>query len=235
MNKGYRILIIDDDPVIREDMRKAFASQFDVAVAGSGKEGLALAQELQPDLIIVDMQMPVMDGIMVCKHLRAADGMKNTPIIMFTAADDDELRSQAFFAGADEVLSKPFRPKEFVARVVTKIKQLKYQPRPASTLTCGNLTLDLNKLTAKVGKKAVKLTALEFALLTYLVRSKDQVLSRENMLDQVWKQRGVTDRAVDSSISALRKKLAGFDHEISAVYGVGYSVKAKGRGPHAKR
>lgn len=227
MNKGFKILVVDDDGDVRNDVKKALSAHFEVLTATNGREGLALALQELPDLILLDIRMADMNGIKVCRSLRADKTTKNIPIIMFTAENDDELRSQAFDVGADEVISKPFRPREFTSRIVAKMKQLKSQPRPKSLLHCGNLSLDLNKFIASCRGKKISLTALEFALLTFFVRNKEQVLGREVLLEAVWKNRVVSDRVVDTSVAALRKKITDCDHQISAVYGAGYKLTSK--------
>jgi DNA-binding response OmpR family regulator len=193
--------------------------------APDGDEGICVARELQPDLILLDIAMPKMDGIAVCESLRSHQATRHIPIIMLTAASDVDHRVKSYMTGADDFLAKPFRPKELVARVLSKIRRIEERTEKDESLECGNLVLDVKSMEARVEGKPIELSVLEFNLLKCFVQNKDRVMSRERILETVWRNSVVSDRTVDTHIVSLRKKLAGFDHVLGTIYGAGYILK----------
>ncbi|MBI3557760.1 MAG: response regulator transcription factor [Deltaproteobacteria bacterium] len=165
MDSKYRVLVIDDDSQVRDAIKFALSSRFTVTTAATGNEGLRLARLEQPDLILLDLLMPERDGIAICRILRADQDTRAIPVIMLTGSDDDEMRAKALSSGADDLVSKPFRPKEFSVRIEQTIREIKTRPRPALSTTCGNLTLDPSKVEARVNGRRIDLSILEFSLL----------------------------------------------------------------------
>lgn len=219
------ILIIDDDADNRELLQEFLRPQFQVLQATDGEEGLRLARSRLPDLILLDIRMPKVDGIQTCDQLRQNEATRHIPVIMLTGADDSESRVQAFSRGADDFVSRPFRSDELIARIQSKLRRIEEREGTSKTLVCGNLTLDLPKIEARIADRHAPLSVLEFDLLKYFVQNKEQVMSRERILEAVWRDSVVSDRTVDTHIALLRKKLKGFDHAIGTVYGAGYILK----------
>lgn len=225
MEPKRKVLIVDDEADNRDLVDQILSEKFEVVTAADGEEGLRMARAELPDLILLDITMPKLDGISVCETLRTNEATKHIPIIMLTASSDVDHRIQSFMTGADDFVPKPFRPKELVARVQSKIRRIEERSGKDEMLTVGNLTLNMKKLEATVSGKALQLSVLEFNLLKCFVQNKDRVMSRERILESVWRDSVVSDRTVDTHIVSLRKKLEGFDHVIATVYGAGYILK----------
>lgn len=226
MSQKRKLLIIDDDSENREFLDSILSQHFEILLAADGNIGIGLAKTHQPDLILLDITMPNLDGFAACEILRSGESTRHIPVIMLTAADDSENRTQAFNRGADDFIARPFRTKELVARILSKVRRLQEREGEGDYLRCGNLQLNLPKLEVTVAARVVPLSLLEFNLLRHFVENKNRVLSRERILESVWRDSVVSDRTVDTHIAFLRKKLgAGFDHAISTVYGAGYVLK----------
>jgi len=222
--KKQKILIIEDETDIREAFYRLLQPYYKVYVAESGEEGLSMAEEISPDLILLDIIMPGMDGVTVCEILRAKTKTRETPVIIITATDDEDRRAKSFLAGADDVVSKPIKIKEFLARIQTKLKKIELQNVKDELLQCGNLVLDSGKLTVTIDGRLIDLSVLEFKLLGFFVRNKERVLSRDLILETMW-EKEVTVRVIDNHIMSLRKKLNGSEYGLVSIYGAGYSLK----------
>jgi len=225
-----KILIVDDEPPIIEvlsyNLRRA---NYEVVIARDGEQALAQARREQPDLIILDLMLPRLDGLEVCRTLRHE---RDVPIIMLTALDAEVDRVVGLELGADDYVVKPFSVRELMARVKNVLRRT--APRPAETaaesVRVGALKVDATRREATLGADELELTALEFELLHTLARHAGQVLSREQLLQQVWGYDYVGDlRVVDAAIKRLRTKLRQALPEtdlISTVRGVGYKLLA---------
>ncbi len=223
-----RILIVDDEPpivdVLSYNLRR---ENYQVIVARDGEEALAQARRQQPDLVILDLMLPRLDGLEVCKALRRE---RDVPIIMLTARDAEVDRVVGLELGADDYVVKPFSVRELMARVKNVLRRA--APRPAGAppepLCAGALTVDEACHQAWLGEAELELTALEFDLLRALARHPGQLLSREQLLEQVWGYNYYGDlRAVDAAVKRLRAKLRQAAPEvemISTVRGVGYKL-----------
>ena len=219
------ILIVDDDPQIRSVLSIALRQAGMVpAEAGDGAEGLAKAGSGRFDLIVLDIGLPEMDGLEVCRKLRATD---TTPVLFLTARDDEIDRILGFELGGDDYVTKPFSPRELVARIKAILKrsgqgQATRDTQPA--LQTGNLTIDPTRHRCLVGGAPVALTAREMGILTHLMTRPDQVVPRPALTDAVYGTNiHVSDRTVDSHLRNLRAKLAeaGCADAIETVHGVG--------------
>ena len=214
-------LIIEDEISIQEAIAYNLTKQgFTVEIEGDGRAALEKARATQPDLLILDIMLPGLDGIEVCKQLRA---VSTVPIIMVTARIDEIDRLLGLELGADDYICKPFSPREVVARVKAVLRRTergKLEP-----LNDG-LVLDRDRFSASLNGAPLDLTAVEFALLEALSKKPGHVLSRTQLLDRMYTDyRVVGDRAVDTHIKNLRKKLnaaAPDAQAIEAVYGLGY-------------
>jgi len=225
------ILIVDDEPAVTDllayNLRKA---HYDVLTAADGREALRLALESKPDLILLDLMIPEVDGLDVCRELRKTS---TVPIIMITARGEETDRVVGLELGADDYVCKPFSVRELMARIKAVLRrQAPGEPDEAGPSILqgpGGLRLDLECRTAVVGDVSLDLTRLEFDLLQRLLANSGRVLTRERLLEQVWKFDFTGDtRAVDSAVKRLRAKLrlGAFEADaIEAVRGVGYRIR----------
>jgi two-component system response regulator VicR len=225
-----RILVVDDEPPIVDllsyNLRRA---NYEVVTAGDGEEALVKARKEAPDLIILDLMLPRVDGLEVCRALRRE---RDVPIIMLTARDSEVDRVVGLELGADDYVVKPFSVRELMARVKNVLRRAEpRQVEEASDLVrAGDLAVDAARHEVHWQGSEVELTALEFDLLYMLARHAGQVLSREQLLAQVWGYDYYGDlRVVDAAIKRLRAKLRQAAPEvelISTVRGVGYKLTA---------
>jgi phosphate regulon transcriptional regulator PhoB len=228
-----RILIVDDEPpiidVLEYNLKKA---NYEVVVARDGQEALEKARRQRPDLVILDLMLPKLDGLEVCRALRRDSDL---PIIMLTARDEEVDRVVGLELGADDYVVKPFSVRELVARVKTVLRRT--GPKPLGTepevisevLHVGDLRLDTARHEVHLGPTELELTSLEFDLLHVLMAHADRVLTREQLLDQVWGYDYYGDtRTVDTAVKRLRAKLRhlALDKEyVVTVRGVGYKLQ----------
>jgi DNA-binding response OmpR family regulator len=223
-----KILVVDDEQSIVDllayNLRR---SGYRVVEARDGREALRLAQLERPDLIILDLMLPGMDGLDVCRALRREGSV---PIIMLTARDEEVDRVVGLELGADDYVTKPFSVRELVARVKAVLRRVTPDGSGGSDLyRVGSLEIDVLAREARLGSNSLPLTRLEFDLLEVLARHVGQVLGRDQLLDLVWGYDYYGDtRAVDSAVKRLRAKLAqagGDPGIISTVRGVGYRLE----------
>lgn len=225
---GSTLLVIDDTQEDRDALQNLLCKSFKVLVAKSGKEALEMAKTLRPDAALIDVMMPEMDGISVCKLIRNEPGLKTMPVMMLSAYGDETSRTESFLWGADDFVAKPYSGRELIARILAKLNWVRQPKSEANTsvLACGNLHMDEVRLEVKIDEKKVGLTVFEFTLLKYLVENSNRVLSREKILKDIWNGQIVTQRTVDTHIYAIRKKLLGANVEIGTIHGAGYILKA---------
>jgi len=227
-DERQRVLIVEDEPNIASFARMYLeAAGFGVTHAARGDEGLRLAESDPPDLVILDLMLPGMDGYEITKRLRRGG---STPIIMLTARDDAVDKVVGLELGADDYITKPFSPRELVARVKAVLRRSD-GPRPAGSdvLTAGRVTIDTGRREARVDDVVVPLATREFDLLRYLAEHTGLALSRRQLLDGVWGPEWYgDDRTVDVHVRQLRKKL-GDALPVVTVRGVGYRLDAPHR------
>jgi two-component system alkaline phosphatase synthesis response regulator PhoP len=218
------ILVVDDEArivqLVRDYLERA---GFHVLTARDGETALTLARVEQPDLVVLDLMLPGTDGLDVCRRLRRESGV---PIIMLTARVEEADRIVGLELGADDYVTKPFSPRELVARVRATLRRVSGEVGPATILRAGDVELDIAALAATVGGKAVDLTPTEFHLLATLARQPGRIFSREQLLEAI---HGVAvdsfDRSVDSHVKNIRRKIEPDPRKpryIQTVYGVGY-------------
>jgi len=224
----YRILVVDDEPAVSDllayNLRKA---HYDVLTAADGWNALQQARQTSPDLILLDLMIPEVDGLDVCRELRKTS---DVPIIMITARGEEIDRVVGLELGADDYITKPFSVRELMARVkaVLRRTQSGEKTEQTSNLLHGpaGLRMDLEARTVLVGETNLDLTRLEFDLLYHLLSNAGRVLTRERLLEQVWGYDFIGDtRAVDSAVKRLRAKLRTVNPDadgIESVRGVGY-------------
>jgi two-component system OmpR family response regulator len=218
-----QILIIDDDPQIRDVLRIALKQAgHDVTEAGDGAEGLAKAKNGKADLIVLDIGLPEMDGLELCRRLRAD---RETPILFLTARDDEIDRVLGFELGGDDYVTKPFSPRELLARIRAILKRVGTATVTGEAmLQRGALRLDPMRHLCLFGDTTITLTGREMGLLAHLMQHPDHVATKAQLTDAVYGHAiHVSDRTLDSHLRNLRAKLAeaGCDGAIETVHGVG--------------
>ena len=220
-----KILVVDDEKnIVTTITYNLEQAGFRTVTAFDGKQALELAQREAPDLITLDVMLPGIDGWEACRLLRQDGRTKRIPILMLTVKDDEADKVIGLELGADDYLTKPFSPKELVARIKAILRRTK-EPIPEERITIGDLQVDLGKHLARVGGKPVGLTAKEFALLRILLEAKGRVMGRELLLDRVWgfeQSLAIETRTVDVHIGQLRKKLGRAAIRLVTLKGVGY-------------
>jgi two-component system alkaline phosphatase synthesis response regulator PhoP/two-component system response regulator ResD len=217
------ILVVDDEANIIALAKMYLEKEgYQVERAMDGTEALRKVDELEPTLMVLDLMLPEVDGWEVCRRVRANSDL---PIIMLTARDDDVDKIVGLELGADDYLTKPFNPRELVARVKAILRRTVRTERPTTAFRLGDLEIDSAGRRVTVAGKPVPLRTKEFDLLVALVEHKGIVLSRQQLLDLVWgfDFYGQT-RTVDVHIAHLRDKLAGSQIKIETVWGVGYKL-----------
>src|SRR5215510_7684285 len=220
-----RVLIVEDEPDIRDLLTFHLERDgFQVARAGTGTEALRQVRLSPPDLLILDLMLPEMDGLEVCRRLRADAATTTLPIIMLTAKGDEVDRVVGLEIGADDYIVKPFSPKELIARVRAVLRRSR-GPVSGAPLVVGDIQLDGATHQVVVGGRPLSLTPKEFDLLRALLEARGRVLSREFLLDRVWgyaRAGEIESRTVDVHIRRLRMKLGAEGMRIRTVKSVGY-------------
>ena len=221
-----KILIVDDEPDIVELVKINLEKNgFDVISSYTGREIFNLFKKFSIDLVILDLMLPDIDGLEICKILKSENETKNIPIIMLTAKDTEIDKVLGLELGADDYITKPFSPRELVARVRAVLRRTR-KPSDESILKFDNiLKIDLKKFEVFVNGEKVNLTTTEFKLLKALAIRRGEVLSRNELLDYIWgSEKIVIDRTIDVHIKHLREKLGKVGKFIKNVRGVGYKL-----------
>src|SRR5215469_3418190 len=223
-----RILIVEDETPMRMALADLFASEkYRVLTATDGQSGLNRALEEKPDLIVLDVMMPKLDGFALCAELRRL--ANDVPVLMLTAKGQVEDRVTGLDAGADDYLVKPFSAVELLARVRALLRRMERKTKSPAKLKLGDVEIDLVRQTAFRGKKAIHLTAKEFAMLRLLAEAEGEPVTRERFLDVVWGYTAFpTTRTVDNHVAGLRAKLEKNPDEprwLKTVHGVGYRLE----------
>ena len=219
---SQRILVVDDEPkVVRLARDYLEKNGFRVTTAGDGQSALTLARREKPDLVLLDLMLPVIDGREVCRILRRES---DVPIIMLTALSEEIDQVTGLEIGADDYIVKPFSPRALVARVRALLRRTRGDVRMPAVIRVGGLEIDLQKYSVTYYGTPMKLTPNEFKLLHILASRPGQTITREQLLDDLHGAASNIDRSVDSHIKNLRKKLEATSGEsmIETVYGIGY-------------
>jgi two-component system, OmpR family, alkaline phosphatase synthesis response regulator PhoP len=221
-----RVLIVEDDPDIADLIRRYLQKDgFEVDVRGSGRDALTAIGAQPPDVLVLDLMLPQVNGLEICRMVRSDEKTASIPIIMVTARADESERIAGLDLGADDYLAKPFSPGELVARVRALIRRTARTPPVEQTIAYGPIEVDVAQHTVTSHGEAVVLTAKEFLLLQYLLRNRGRVLSRDLLLTDVWgyKYTGGT-RTVDVHVRRLREKLPFFESALITVKQFGYRL-----------
>ncbi|MCF8035689.1 MAG: response regulator transcription factor [Desulfobacteraceae bacterium] len=222
------ILVIEDDPDILNLVIWHLESEgYKTLKSKDGKKGMETAIHEKPDLLVLDLMLPGMDGLEVCKTMKRNQATADIPVIMLTARGEEVDRIVGFELGADDYLVKPFSPRELLLRIRAVLRR--YEPpaqqRPA-VLRHGEMTVEPENYKVHIGTEPIRLTVTEFNLLLDLLQNKGRVLSRDQLLDRVWGyQFEGYARTVDTHIRRLRRKIAPYAEDIETVRGVGYRFK----------
>ena len=230
--RDQSILVVEDEDPIRELVSTALRFKgFEVASAASGREALAEARNTAFDILVLDVNLPDVDGFEICRKLRA-DG-NDVPVVFLTARDDPADLRAGFTGGGDDYITKPFSLEELVLRIEAVLRRTRPNHEgERSRLTCGDLTLDNDSYRVWRGTEEIALSPTEFRLLRYLLLNRDRVVSRNQILDHVWDYEFVGDpSAVETYISYLRRKLGDKNNQvIRTVRGFGYSIQTPDAG-----
>ena len=222
---GYRILVADDDVNVHQSLNAYFRREgYQMLSAYNGEEALAFVRKYRPDIMLLDIMMPKMDGLMVCREARKDS---NVPIIMLSAKGDEFDKLLGLELGADDYITKPFSPREVVARIKAVLRRIHEltESSKGSHLVAGNLDIDMSAFIVKLGDEVIPCTPKEIEILWTLAGNPGMVFSREHLLQSIWGYDFLGDtRAVDSHIKRIRAKLCNEKNkwDIRTVWGVGY-------------
>lgn len=220
------ILVVEDEKDIVKMLEYNLKKEgFKVVSSSNGEEALSLAGKEHPDLIILDLMLPGMDGLEVCKRLKKENKASGIPIIMLTAKSQETDKIVGLELGADDYVTKPFSPRELIARIKAVLRRGKEKNDFSEVLIIGDLKIDFAKIAVSIKDKPLELTAKEFELLKTLAMAKGRVLSRDYLLDNIWgfdQAMEIQTRTVDVHIRTLRKKLKSESRRIITVKNYGY-------------
>lgn len=225
-----KILVVDDEPdavdLVQFNLKNA---GYEVVTAADGAEALRMARNFCPDLVLLDVMLPEIDGLEVCKMLRRDTATAGIPIIMLTAKAAEIDRVLGLELGADDYVTKPFSPRELMLRVKNLLQRRTPPEKVEEVMTFGSLVIDVPGHAVSVGGKDVELTATEFSLLSTLAKRRGRVQSRDELLRDVWEYNHAIDtRTVDTHMRRLREKLGSAATHLDTVRGVGYRFRAEG-------
>jgi len=221
---GQRVLVVDDDPTVSDVVRRYLErAGIDVTLAADGPAALAAFAAERPDLVVLDLMLPGIDGLEVCRRMRAED--PDVPVVMLTALGEESDRVTGLELGADDYVTKPFSPRELVLRVQSVLRRVARPPAPPETLTDGDLVVDVARRVAHRGGEPLALTVREFDLLVFLMRNPGRAFTRAQLLEAVWGWTFGDQSTVTVHVRRLREKV---EHDpadpkrILTVWGVGY-------------
>lgn len=221
-----KILVIDDDVTLSSVVKELLSDRgFEVAVANSGDEGIAMAKDFKPDLILLDVMLPDFDGYTLCRVFRQGKNTAQIPVIMLTAKDKTEEKIAGLRTGADDYVSKPFNGDELAERIKTVLRRtLQKSGGGEEILKSGDIFVNVTRHIAKIKNKSIKLSPKEFELLSAFLRKKGWVYDKQFLLEQIWGYTStVNTRTVEKHIEMLRKKLGSAGKKIQTVYGYGFA------------
>lgn len=221
-NNGYKILLVDDEEDILEIMQYNLLKEgFEVATANNGIECISIATKFNPDLILMDIMMPEMDGIVTCEELRKIDSLKNVLVCFLTARSEDYSQIAGYDVGGDDYIIKPIKPRILVSKINALLRRTEQEQSTAESEVTKSIKIDRDRYVVLLRGKELTLPKKEFELLDLLVSGNGNVLRREVILKEVWGEEIIVgDRTIDVHIRKLREKIG--DDFIKTVKGVGY-------------
>lgn len=222
MSKIPKILIVDDDPDIIEILRYNLSlAGYEVKAASNGKEAIKKAKIFIPEIILLDVMMPEMDGIEACRLIREIPSLNNSRIIFLSARNEDYTQLSAFDAGADDYISKPVKPKILLKKISSIFKRIHKKENKIQLIDLGEIKIDRNKYLVFINKNEIQLPKKEFELFFLLASKPGNVFSRDEIMNKVWGSDVIVgDRTIDVHIRKLREKIG--DLYFKTVKGVGY-------------
>lgn len=220
-----KIVIVDDYEESCKLLAEILSSTYECSYTSDSTSAFRLINEKRPDLILLDYKMPGVMGVDVCRMVRESDSTKNTPIIFVSGAATIDERIKAFETGADDFISKPFHVKELILRIKARLSEK--ETETASELNAANLKMNLLSRQVFVDGAEVNLTPKQFDILKLLVAGKNNLVTREKCLSEIWGDTEVTSRNVDSQINYLKRKIQKFNGRIVAVPSLGYRLEAQ--------
>lgn len=223
-----RVLVVDDEPDILNLLEYNLKrSGFQAILAKDGPEAIEAAKAHRPDLVLLDIMLPDMEGTEVLRRLKSLESTASIPVIMLTAKGEEIDKIVGFELGAEDYITKPFSPRELILRVKAVLKRTAERPEPiGAAFSYNELSVDLSRHKVSVGGKPVELSSTEFKLLSELMQAKGRVLTRDNLLDRAWGHDCyVIPRTVDTHVRRLRSKLGAAGDYIETVRGVGYRFR----------
>ncbi len=223
------VLVIDDEKDVRHLLRVTFEKHgYDVVAAEDGESGLRAAAAAPPDAVLLDVMMPGIDGLEVCRRLRSDPRTARLPVLLLTAKAEEADRVVGLELGADDYVVKPFSPRELVARVKALLRRAAGPAGDGDVLRRGGLVVDVGRRSVAWKGRAVELTATEFRILEHLARRPGRVLSRSEIIDEaLGRDEAITDRSIDVHVTALRRKLGAGGELLETVRGFGYRFRAE--------
>lgn len=226
--KKYRILLVDDEPDILEILSYNLEKEgFEVYTATDGAEGLSLAEKIIPDLIVLDIMMPRMDGVELCRNLRAKPAFQNTLIAFLTAREEDYSQIAALDEGGDDYITKPIRPRVLVSRIKALLRRAGQSggaPADDPAVSLGELTIDKEQFLVFKKGQPIEMPKKEFELLSLLATKPGKVFSREEIFHKIWGTNVIVgNRTIDVHIRKLREKIG--DKYIKTIKGIGYKFE----------
>ena len=227
--KKTKIAVIEDEVDILEVINYNLSKEgFDVCSALDGEEGLALIKKEVPDLVLLDLMLPGLDGIEICRKLKTDYSTRSIPIIMVTAKGEESDIVLGLGMGADDYMVKPFRPRELIARIRSVLRRGDFIEEGEGLVSIDELVIDINRHEVRLEGKKIVLTAMEFKLLHFLASHPGQVFTRENLLNHVSSDDTfIIDRNIDVHIRSIRKKLNKHRELIETIHRVGYRFRDK--------
>ncbi len=225
--KNGTILVIDDEKDLQELVRYNLEKEhYDVIVASDGRTGLDIALRHRPDLVVLDLMMPGIDGLEVCRSLRTDSRGKRIPLIMLTAKATESDRVVGLELGADDYVIKPFSPRELVARIKALLRRTATDSEPSEVIRRGDLLIDIGCHQVKLGEHEVQLTATEFRILQFMASRPGRVLKRDEIIEAALdRDTDVFDRTIDVHITSIRRKLGKSADLVETVRGFGYRFR----------
>lgn len=225
--ENVKILVVDDEPDILEFIQYNLVREgFEVLTATDGSEGLKIAEREKPDLIVLDIMMPKMDGVELCRNLRSKRQFDQTLIAFLTAREEDYSQIAALDVGGDDYITKPIRPRVFVSRIKALLRRLDRAPEEneGEIIRIGDFIIDREKVLVKKEDETIELAKKEFELLNLLVSKPGKVFNREEIFRKVWGTDVIVgNRTIDVHIRKLREKIG--DHYIKTIKGIGYKFE----------
>jgi two-component system alkaline phosphatase synthesis response regulator PhoP len=223
----YKILLVDDEPDILDFLRYNLQKEgFQVFTAGDGVEGLRKAEEVRPHLAILDIMMPKMDGVELCRQLRNRPELANMLIVFLTARDEDYSQIAALDVGGDDYITKPIRPRVFMSRINALLRRFdrKDDPEADQVIRVADLEIDRERVSVTRGEEVIELAKKEFELLSLLASKPGKVFTREEIFSKVWGADVIVgNRTIDVHIRKLREKIG--DDYIKTIKGIGYKFE----------